>query len=451
MFVQFSQHIITNFTDLKSKNLLLAISGGLDSVVLAHLLIKLDCNVTLAHCNFQLRGEASEQDEAFVNTLAKSLKTPFFIKKFDTEKFAKQEKLSIQLAARQLRYDWFNTLEKEHNFDYILTAHHADDSLETFIINLSRGTGLDGLTGIPEKNDKLLRPLLPFTRKEIEHYAKTHNLTWREDASNAETKYLRNKIRHQIIPILKEINPNFLEAFLKTTQHLKESRQLIDETVVNAKEKIVITTKNKEIQLKMDELKKLKHPKVYLYEILKEYGFTAWKDVANLLEAQSGKEVFSKTHRLLKNRGVLIVSKNLSDKENLEFIIGKNMTVIEANNIKLRISELKDNHVISHLNTIFIDKSKLIWPLVLRKWKTGDYFYPLGMQGKKKVSKYFKDEKFSLLQKETTWLLCSDDKIIWIVNHRLDDRFKVTKNTKTILKIENTHSYSLPEASEEKD
>ncbi|HBK72545.1 MAG TPA: tRNA lysidine(34) synthetase TilS, partial [Flavobacteriaceae bacterium] len=336
-------------------------------------------------------------------------------------------------------------------FDYILTAHHADDSLETFIINLSRGTGLDGLTGIPEKNDKLLRPLLPFTRKEIEHYAKTHNLTWREDASNAETKYLRNKIRHQIIPILKEINPNFLEAFLKTTQHLKESRQLIDEAVVNAKEKIVITTKNKEIQLKMDELKKLKHPKVYLYEILKEYGFTAWKDVANLLEAQSGKEVFSKTHRLLKNRGVLIVSKNLSDKENLEFIIGKNMTVIEANNIKLRISELKDNHVISHLNTIFIDKSKLIWPLVLRKWKTGDYFYPLGMQGKKKVSKYFKDEKFSLLQKETTWLLCSDDKIIWIVNHRLDDRFKVTKNTKTILKIENTHSYSLPEASEEKD
>ena len=438
MFVQFSQHITINFTDLKSKNLLLAISGGIDSVVLADLLVKLDCSVTLAHCNFQLRSEASDQDEAFVNTLAKSLKTSIFTKKFDTNIFAKQEKLSIQVAARQLRYDWFYALVNEHHFDYILTAHHADDNLETFIINLSRGTGLDGLTGIPEKNNKLLRPLLPFTRSEIEQYAKTHQLTWREDASNAETKYLRNKIRHEVIPALKSLNPNFLDGFAKTTQHLKETRLIIDEAVENAKEKIAITTKNNEIQLKVEELKKLKHPKAYLYEILKPFGFTAWNDVASLLDAQSGKQVFSKTHCILKDRDFLIVSKNSSDNENLEFNIDENQTKIEADKIKFRISELKDDHVISHLNTIFIDKSKLTWPLVLRKWKNGDYFYPLGMQGKKKVSKYFKDEKFSLVQKETTWLLCSDNKIIWIVNHRLDDRFKVTENTATILKIENT-------------
>ena len=438
MFVQFSQHITINFTDLKSKNLLLAISGGIDSVVLADLLVKLDCSVTLAHCNFQLRSEASDQDEAFVNTLAKSLKTSIFTKKFDTNIFAKQEKLSIQVAARQLRYDWFYALVNEHHFDYILTAHHADDNLETFIINLSRGTGLDGLTGIPEKNNKLLRPLLPFTRSEIEQYAKTNQLTWREDASNAETKYLRNKIRHEVIPALKSLNPNFLDGFAKTTQHLKETRLIIDEAVENAKEKIAITTKNNEIQLKVEELKKLKHPKAYLYEILKPFGFTAWNDVASLLDAQSGKQVFSKTHCILKDRDFLIVSKNSSDNENLEFNIDENQTKIEADKIKFRISELKDDHVISHLNTIFIDKSKLTWPLVLRKWKNGDYFYPLGMQGKKKVSKYFKDEKFSLVQKETTWLLCSDNKIIWIVNHRLDDRFKVTENTATILKIENT-------------
>jgi len=438
LFVQFSQHITINFTDLKSKNLLLAISGGIDSVVLADLLVKLDCSVTLAHCNFQLRSEASDQDEAFVNTLAKSLKTSIFTKKFDTNIFAKQEKLSIQVAARQLRYDWFYALVNEHHFDYILTAHHADDNLETFIINLSRGTGLDGLTGIPEKNNKLLRPLLPFTRSEIEQYAKTHQLTWREDASNAETKYLRNKIRHEVIPALKSLNPNFLDGFAKTTQHLKETRLIIDEAVENAKEKIAITTKNNEIQLKVEELKKLKHPKAYLYEILKPFGFTAWNDVASLLDAQSGKQVFSKTHCILKDRDFLIVSKNSSDNENLEFNIDENQTKIEADKIKFRISELKDDHVISHLNTIFIDKSKLTWPLVLRKWKNGDYFYPLGMQGKKKVSKYFKDEKFSLVQKETTWLLCSDNKIIWIVNHRLDDRFKVTENTATILKIENT-------------
>lgn len=438
LFIQFSQHITTNFTDLKSKNLLLAISGGLDSVVLTNLLAKLDYNITLAHCNFQLRGVDADQDEAFVNTLAKSLKTPFFIKKFDTKNFAKQEKLSIQLAARQLRYDWFYALVKKHNFDYILTAHHADDSLETFIINLSRGTGLDGLTGIPEKNNNVLRLLLPFTRNEIEQYAKTHHLTWREDASNAETKYLRNKIRHEVIPALKGLNPNFLDGFSKTICHLKETRQIIDEAVDTAKETIVISTSNHEIQLKIDELKKLKYPKAYLYEILKPFGFTAWNDVINLLEAQSGKEVFSKTHRLLKDREVLMVSKISSDTKNLEFCIDENQTTIEADNIKLRISELTEDNIISHLNTIFIDKDNLQWPLVLRKWKKGDYFYPLGMQGKKKVSKYFKDEKFSLIQKEATWLLCADDKIIWIVNYRLDDRFKVTESTEKILKIENT-------------
>jgi len=442
LLVQFSQHITTHFTELKSKKLLLAISGGIDSVVLTNLLVKLDYSITLAHCNFQLRGIDADQDEAFVNTLAKSLKIPVYIQKFDTKTFAKQEKLSIQLAARQLRYDWFYKLVKEHNFDYILTAHHADDSLETFIINLSRGTGLDGLTGIPEKNNNVLRLLLPFTRNEIEQYAKTHHLTWREDASNAETKYVRNKIRHEVIPSLKSLNPNFLDGFTKTIHHLKETRHIIDEAVENAKEKIIIDTKNNEIRLKINELKKLKYPKAYLYEILKPYGFTAWNDVTNLLEAQSGKQVLSSTHRLLKDRDLLVVSKNLSKKKDLKFSIDENQTSIEADDIKLRISELKEDNVISHLNTVFIDKDKVKWPLILRKWKNGDYFYPLGMQGKKKISKYFKDEKLSLIQKEATWLLCSEGKIIWIVNHRLDDRFKITERTEKILKIENTFKYN---------
>ncbi len=442
LFVQFYQHITINFPELKGKNLLLAISGGLDSVVLAHLLVKLDCNITLAHCNFQLRGADSDQDEVFVNALAKSLKTAIYTKKFNTKTFAKQDKLSIQLAARQLRYDWFYDLIKEHKFDYILTAHHADDSLETFIINLSRGTGLDGLTGIPEKNKTLIRPLLAFTRNEIKQYAKTHKLTWREDASNAETNYLRNKIRHEVIPVLKGVNPNFLDGFSKTIRHLKESRQLIDEAISTIKEQVITFTKDKQLKLDIVALKKLKYPKAYLYEILKDYKFTAWEDVVNLLDAQSGKQVFSQTHCLLKDRNFLIVSEKASDKEKLQFSIEENQTIVEINNIKLRISELNDDNVISHLNTIFIDKNKVHWPLTLRKWKIGDYFYPLGMQGKKKVSKYFKDEKFSLIQKEATWLLCSDDKIIWIVNHRLDDRFKVTESTEKILKIENTFKYN---------
>jgi len=230
MLQKFDQHITMNFPFLKESKLLLAISGGLDSVVLMHLCNQLKLSVSLAHCNFKLRNEESDLDEEFVIKLSQILNNQIFTIHFDTENYAQEHKTSIQIAARNLRYQWFQELVSTHHFDYILTAHHADDNLETFLINLTRGSGLEGFTGIPEKNGNIIRPLLPFSRAEILEYAKENQLKWREDASNASTKYVRNKIRHQIVPILKEINPNLLDSFSKTLTHLQESQQMIEDT-----------------------------------------------------------------------------------------------------------------------------------------------------------------------------------------------------------------------------
>ncbi|MET2986327.1 tRNA lysidine(34) synthetase TilS [Aureibaculum conchae] len=436
MLAQFSEHIATNFPELKDKSLLIAISGGLDSVVLTELLHKLEYNISLAHCNFQLRDIDSDQDEIFVNALANRLGVSVFTKKFDTKAYAKNEKLSIQVAARELRYDWFYTLIKEYSLDYILTAHHADDNLETFLINLSRGTGLDGLTGIPEQNENIIRPLLPFSRKQIMQYVQEHNLDWCEDASNAETKYLRNKLRHEVVPALKNTNPQFLESFSKTIQHLKETQQLVEETIGSARQKVIHFNEDGIIKLDIKKLQKLKHTKAYLYELLKDYDFTAWNDIYDLLEAQSGKFVLSNTHRVLKDRDVLIVSSIESESKNEIYTIDNFQNSIHTESFELEISKANQYYPIIHSNFAFVDADKIKFPLTIRKWQQGDYFYPFGMQGKKKLSKYFKDEKHSLLDKENTWVLISEDKTVWVINSRLDNRFRVTDNTKSILKFE---------------
>ncbi|MCD6543493.1 MAG: tRNA lysidine(34) synthetase TilS, partial [Flavobacteriaceae bacterium] len=285
----------------------MANSGGIDSMVLTDLLSKLDYQITLAHCNFHLRGKESNLDEAFVVQTAKSLKIPFHVISFDTKEYAKEKNISIQMAARDLRYEWFEELLQNHDLDFLLTAHHADDNLETFLINFSRGTGLEGLTGIPAINHKTIRTLLPFSRKEIEHYAKENEISWREDQSNKETKYVRNKLRHELIPLLKELNPRFLESFRKTMDHLDGSNQLVKDRIKEVKAEIQIKDRENS-KFKIHDLKLLNNPKAYLYELLKEYGFSEWNDVLSLLNAQTGKQVISKTHRLLKDREYLILS-----------------------------------------------------------------------------------------------------------------------------------------------
>ncbi len=433
MLEKLEQHISHKFSFLKEKKLLIAISGGVDSVVLAHLFYQLNFDISLAHCNFNLRRTESEKDEAFVKNLGKEFALKTFTKSFETEKYAKENQLSTQVAARNLRYNWFQKLIDKYNFDFVLTAHHADDNLETFLINLTRGTGLEGLTGIPEINNHIVRPFLIFSRDEIEIYATANNIDWREDKSNASTKYLRNKIRHQIVPILKEINPTLLENFQKTSEYLQESQQIIDTSISEFKKKVVEVLENGTLKIDISQLQKTNNPKAYVYQLLKEFGFTEWNDVTHLLSAQSGKEVRSKTHRLLKDRDFLLLSEIKENNKNLEYKITENTLEIT---IPLHLTFKKTTEISSeNTNEIFVDLEKVTYPLVLRKWQHGDYFYPKGMQGKKKVSKYFKDEKFSLLEKENTWLLCTNETVIWIVGYRQDNRFLVDKNTATVLKI----------------
>jgi len=434
MINQLQDHINSKLSFLKSSKLLIAISGGLDSVVLTHLCHKMGLNIALAHCNFNLRGQESDADEDFVLQLAEDLELEVFIESFETKTFAEDENLSIQMAARELRYHWFSELSEQLNFDYILTAHHADDNLETFFINLSRGTGLDGLLGIPVLNGNVVRPLLSFSREDIENYAKEQKLEWREDSSNDSTKYLRNKLRHDVIPILKEINPQLLQNFSKTQVHLNDSKCIIDDKISEVFDSVITPIDDFTFSLNIKEIKKLSHAKAYLYELLKDFGFTEWQDIFNLLDAQSGKYVQTNSHRLIKDRDLLLLSEiNLDSSESIS--ISETDKIVKTPFGSLFIDEV-EAVLESQKTIIYVDKNLLKFPLRIRKWEKGDMFYPIGMVGKKKVSKYFKDEKFSLLDKENAWLLCSDDAIIWVMNNRADNRFRVTDNTENILKIE---------------
>ncbi|MBT8272550.1 MAG: tRNA lysidine(34) synthetase TilS, partial [Bacteroidia bacterium] len=307
MLKAFKKYIEKEAPFLKKSKILIALSGGLDSVVLTHLCVESGLDVALAHCNFNLRAEESDADENFVLRLAEALDLELFVEYFDTETYAENKKISIQMAARELRYQWFFELAEQLDFDHILTAHHADDNLETFLINLSRGCGLDGLTGIPNQNEKILRPLLTFSRNDLEGYASEKKLEWREDSSNASVKYLRNKIRHEIIPKLKETNPQFLENFNRTIGHLKEAQGIIDDRLDDVSDNI-IDVKDDSISFSIEQLNALNDPKAYLYELIKDYGFTQWDDVYALFDAQSGKQLFSQNWRLLKDRDRLILT-----------------------------------------------------------------------------------------------------------------------------------------------
>jgi len=440
-------HINNNLAFLSGKKLLIAVSGGIDSVVLTHILHSLKFSIFLAHCNFQLRGKDSAKDEIFVTELAKQLKIPCATIKFDTENFAIEKGISTQMAARELRYNWFQEIMQENELDYIVTAHHKDDIIETVLINLTRGTGLDGLTGIPEINGSIVRPLLSFSRSEILIYATKNKIQWREDQSNSSIKYVRNKIRHKVVPFLKELNPNLLDTLTNTLENLKGSQQIVQDSIEKIREEITVVN-NKEIHFNIEKLKSLSNPKVYLYELLKAYKFTEWNDVTALLEAQSGKQVFSETHRLLKDRDVLILSKISNSKKTVAYQIPENTSKITVP-IKLKFKSIDipfdtknhQNKVFEELvfdkpNTISINYNKLQFPLIIRKYEKGDYFFPIGLKGKKKLSKFFKDEKMSLLEKENTWVLCtSDNSIIWVIGRRLDERFKVTKTTSKMLKV----------------
>ncbi|MCK5907387.1 MAG: tRNA lysidine(34) synthetase TilS [Flavobacteriales bacterium] len=433
MIKKLEKHIHSKFPFIKGKKILLGISGGLDSMVLGYLLKVLGFDLTLAHVNFNLRGKHSDEDESFVTQWSQSNNLPLFKTSFDTNRVSEERKISIEMAARDLRYDWFNKLIDDYNFDYIAVAHHLNDNIETVLMNLSRGTGISGLSGMKDVNGKIIRPLLETSRNEIEEFAVDIGLDWREDLTNADTVYKRNKIRHNLVPVFEQINPSFVESFLKTVSNLRQT-ELIQQTYLE--------NVNYDFWKEIDDVVEIDIPKLteivafetVLREKLKPYGFKNVEDVITGFSLESGKEYFSSTHRIVKDRNKLILAEIREEKDDVFYINGKTVQLIYPIHIQLK----RFNKFIENTNVLLaqLDVEKLKFPLKLRKWEEGDFFFPQGMKGKKKLSKYFKDEKYSLVDKENQWLLLSDNKIIWVVGKRLDDRFKVTSSTKEILRVE---------------
>jgi tRNA(Ile)-lysidine synthase len=433
MLEKFQFHLNNNFPFLSGKKLLLATSGGLDSMVMVHLFKILNFEIGLAHCNFQLRGKESFEDQLFVENYAQANEIPVFVTQFDTQSFANDYQLSTQVAARELRYNWFYELLEAKNYDYLLTAHHADDNIETFLIHLIRGSGLNGFTGIPAQNESVVRPLLAFSREEISNYASANAILWREDSSNASDKYLRNKIRHDLVPLLKELNPSFLNSFQNTQNYLNEAQIMVEDATIMIYQQVA-TEVNGEIHYNIDKLKILPNYKSYLYQWLKEYGFSAWDAIYELVDSQSGKQVFSNDFRLLKDRNALILAPIIEQDLSEVYYIEESQKEVNYP-IKLTISN-QNFHSNTENSIIFVDADKLNFPLLLKRFEEGEIFQPFGMNGKsKKVSKLFKDEKLSLLQKENSWILYSNEDIVWVIGIRQDDRFKIDTYTKNILKI----------------
>ena len=443
MLKTFQSLLKAKFSFLKESHLLVAVSGGLDSMVLVDLCKKSGLKSSLAHCNFKLRGAESDGDADFIKSYAKTHNIELFTTDFETDSYAASTKQSIQMAARQLRYEWFESLQEMHGFDFVLTAHHADDNLETFLINLSRGTGLEGLTGIPELNGSIVRPILDFSRHQILDFATTENLKWREDSSNKKTTYLRNNLRHSIIPLLKEINPSFIDSFKKTQEHLKESQSVLEDYMLEIEDRVIESVSENQILYTINQIHALNNPKAYMYHLLKPYGFTDWNEITSLLGAQTGKQISSPSHRLIKNRSHLILSKlDASLEVDISIDNSESLVRIPSHSITLKIESTNSSSTTSR-KSLLLDSESLKFPLTVRSWKEGDYFYPIGMTGKKKLSKFFKDEKMSLLDKENALVLCSDDLVVWILGMRADNRFIMTNTTTNFIKIsieDNAHS-----------
>ncbi len=440
MLKRFLGYIQNQNLFLPNQKILLAVSGGVDSMVMVSLFGKAHFDFGIAHCNFRLRGAESDEDAAFVRKTALDLDIPYFEKSFDTTEIAIQKKQSIQVAARELRYEWFNQVIAENNYDYFATAHQFDDQTETFFINLFRGTGISGLRGILPKNGKCVRPLLFASRTEIEDFAVENEITYREDSSNKSDKYLRNKIRHLVIPALEKANPDFRKGLLTTFKNLAGAETILDSEIAKVSAELLVYEAD-QIKIDIGKLRNLNPLPVYLFGILKPYNFNfpTVEDVCNSLENISGKRFYSATHCLTGSSDDLALTA-LSDfdaETSEEFIITEDEgSISHPVFLTFEKIEINDDFKIQKAkNLAQLDFDKLRFPLKLRKWKQGDAFVPLGMKGKKLVSDFFIDEKFSFFDKQKTWLLISGSEIVWIVGHRISNSFKISDKTTRALII----------------
>ncbi len=419
---------------------LLAVSGGIDSVVMADLFKRFGYDFGIAHCNFQLRGKDSDKDEEFTRKLAKKLDVPFYLKKFNTTKYADKNGVSIQVAARELRYKWFNSLVNEKEYDVYATAHHLDDQIETFFINLLRGTGISGLHGILPKQDKCIRPLLFATRNELGNYLKKNELPYREDVSNLSDDYLRNKLRHKLIPVIEELNPSFREIFNMNIKRFRGAEKIYHQNIERIKKQIIHTDEQaKNVFIQIDGLLNLSPLKTYLHEILSPYNFnlSTIENIIYSLNEIPGKSFESGTHKLIKDRDILIISAIEEKMMDEDYLIERECSEIKTPiNLSITYEKFSSDYIVPEdENIACLDLEKLTFPLKIRSWKEGDSFKPLGMKKMKKLSDYFIDEKFSLEEKSKTWLLISGNEICSVIGHRIDDRYKITESTKKICKI----------------
>lgn len=434
MLSKFESYIKDQFPYLLKEKSIVCCSGGVDSIVLFYLMLSVNKNFVVAHCNFKLRGEDSDGDEEFVKKLCKQNSIEFYSKSFDTKKIKETSKSSIQMIARDLRYDFFDEISSRLNIKHILTAHHLNDSLESFLINISRGSGLDGLTGVPMLNGKIKRPLVEFEKRDILEFATNKKLSWREDSSNKSNSYLRNKIRNKIIPEFDELEGNFLKNFRNTLNYLKMSNSLIHQKINELKSELLEYNKN-EVSLNISDLEHIDKDS-FLYYFLRDYGFVDWDKILSLIDGESGKKIFSKSHVLFRHKNKLVL-REINQISDRKFIIEKlinNISFENGTSLSFTdVSKIEKNN----LNIVTVDKDKLKFPVVLRCFNHGDYFYPYGMNGSKKVGKFLKDNNIGEIDKSSKLILVNgDDKIIWIVGMRLDDRFSINNESKNLLNIE---------------
>lgn len=412
--------------------LIVGLSGGVDSVVLLNILMESGFSCIAAHCNFHLRGDESDRDERFVANWVRMLGIPLHIRHFDTEKYASDKKISIEMAARELRYDWFEQLRQETKAHAIAIAHHKNDSIETFLINLIRGTGIHGLVGIRPGIGRIVRPLLCVTRDEILAYADANKLSFVTDSTNLQDEFVRNKIRLKVIPLLQTINPAVNEALFRTSEHLFQAEKIYNSAVESASEKVF---DKKSGVISIVYLRQFPAPETLLYEILSPYGFSriVIREAFHAIDSSPGKVFYSATHRLIKDRDTFLLSTVSTEEDHVYEISSDDKIIRIPFEMSVRSQHYGSNFVVKKDKQLaYLDADRLVYPLILRKWRYGDRFIPLGMRGFKKLSDYFIDVKFNCQEKENIWLLCSGDDIVWLVGERIDDRYKVNPETKTV-------------------
>jgi tRNA(Ile)-lysidine synthase len=438
MISDFAKYISEHNLVKPSDKVLLAVSGGIDSMVMANLFHLLNYKTGIAHCNFALRGEDSDKDEELVRSLADENKIPFYTVRFDTKEYARSHKLSIQMAARELRYEWFETIRSENGYQCIAIAHNLNDNIETLLINLTRGTGLMGMTGIKPVSGAIIRPMMFATRKEIVEFQEKYNIIYREDKSNTDTKYVRNKIRHKVIPVLKEINPAIEQTLSETADRFTHIHELVKQ-FIDALRTEILSEKENIICIRLDLRPSLLKNKAILFELFKPYGITdsLLADLISIIEGESGGTVITGTHRIIKNRNTLLISDSAKLSENEYYVVNNldefgKVPVISSAEI---INVAENFKIPADSNIACIDLNSISFPLTFRRWKNGDSFFPLGMKQRKKLSDYFIDRKYSLIEKENVFILECSNMIVWIIGERLDNRFRITEETTNALKL----------------